>query len=299
MDERRLEVFVAVARHLSFSRAAVELHLSQPAVSQSVAALESECGAALIDRNRRSVRLTAAGRALLAGAEDLLRGMRELRGAVHAAQGDIAGDLAVAASLTIGEYVLPAVLGRFAHAYPRVSVRLAVENTERVALALLGGRADLGFVEGPVPAAGLSIHALREDELVVVAAPGHPWARLTHVPLEALLGEPIILREAGSGTRQVMEEHLRTAGADPAGLRVIMELGGIEAVKGAVESGAGVSIVSRSAVDKELRLESLIARPVRGLPMRRTLAAVLAQDRAALPAAQALLQLALGAARPR
>ena len=292
MEERRLEVFVAVARALSFSRAATSLHLSQPAVSQQIAALEADLGCRLIERSRRSVRLTEAGELLCGRAEALLREMRELRHAVLAVQDQIAGEFVVAASLTIAEYVLPPALGRFGRLYPLARARLTVQNTEQVALSLLSGRADLGFVEGPVAAPGLILQPWREDELVVVAAPDHPWAELRAVPLEALLAEPMVLREPGSGTRQVMEEHLRAAGVDPGALRVVMELSGTEAIKATVESGLGVSVLSRSALRRELRLRSLIARPVRGLPMRRTLATVLAEGRVVLPAARALLRLA-------
>jgi DNA-binding transcriptional LysR family regulator len=110
--------------------------------------------------------------------------------------------------------------------------------------------------------------------------------------VDALLAEPMVLRESGSGTRQVMEERLRAAGADPSALHVVLEVAGIEAVKGAVEAGIGVSIISRSAVEKELRLQSMVARPLRGVALRRTLAAILAEGRAALPAARALIRLA-------
>lgn len=292
MDERRLAVFVEVARQASFSRAAASLHVSQPAVSQQIAALEAELGARLLERNRRSVRLTEAGKEVLARAEPLLRDLRELRRAVTATAGLVAGDLRVAASLTIGDYVLPPVLGHFGRRYPRVRVRVTMENTERVGRSLVEDRADLGFIEGPLTLAGVQLRPFRQDELVVIAAAEHRWARLSSVPPAELVEEPLILREPGSGTRQVMEDHLRAAAIDPARLRVVMELSGIEAIKTAVAAGVGVSVMSRSAVANELRLGLLIARPVRGVPMWRTLATATATNRLLSPAARELARLA-------
>lgn len=292
MDERRLTVFAEVARHASFSRAAAQLHISQPAVSQQIAALEAELGVRLLERTRRSVRVTEAGKEVLARAEPLLRDMRELRRAVTAAAGVVAGDLRVAASLTLGEYVLPPVLGHFGRLHPRVHVRVTLENTEQVGRSLVEDRADLGFVEGPLALPGVVLRPFRQDELVVVAAAGHRWGRLRTVPPADLLEEPTVLREAGSGTRQVMEDHLRAAHLEPERLRVVMELSGIEAIKTAVASGVGVSVLSRSAIVKELRLGILIARPLRGLPIWRTLAAATAADRVVSPAARELAKLA-------
>lgn len=292
MEERRLEVFVAVARECSFSRAAATLHLSQPAVSQQVAALEAELGAPLVERGRRGTGLTDAGRALLPRAQRLLQDLRELRNAVTAADGEVAGQLVVAASLTMGEYVLPAMLGQLVRLHPRVQVRLAVQNTERVGLALLAAEADLGFIEGPTTTPGLALRPLRQDELVAIAHPGHAWATREDITIEDLFAEPVVLREPGSGTRQVLEAHLRAAGADPTGLRVALELSGLEGLKAAVEAGAGVSVVSRSALEKELRLQSLLARPVRGLGLQRELSAAWVEGRPLPRPAEALLRLA-------
>ena len=292
MDERRLAVFTEVARQCSFSRAALLLHISQPAVSQQVAALEAELGARLLERTRRSVRLTDAGKEVLARAEPLLRDLRELRRAVTATTDVVAGDLRVTASLTIGDYVLPPLLGRFGRLFPRVRVHVAAENTERVGRSLVEDTADIGFVEGPLAVPGVVVRPFRQDELVVIAAAEHRWVSLAAVPPAQLLDEAMILREPGSGTRQVMEDHLRAAGVDPAGLQVVMELAGIEAIKTAVAAGVGVSVLSRSAVAKEVRLGLLIARPVRGVPMWRTMATATAASRVVSPAARELARLA-------
>jgi DNA-binding transcriptional LysR family regulator len=294
MDERRLEVFVAVAQRLSFSAAARELHLSQPSVSQQVAALERELGAQLFERTSRRVRLTAAGAALLGRSGSLLREHADARRAVAAADGRIAGDLAVAASLTVGAYVLPAALARLASRHPELRVRVTIENSEQVAASLLEGRADVGFVEGDLHAPELVVHPLREDELVVVAAAGHRFAAAAEVPLADLVSEPFVLREPGSGTRQVAEAHLRAAGVDPATLRVVAELSSIDAIKAAVGAGLGVSIVSQSALPRGGSAWGLVARRIEGLRLTRQLAGVTVRGAPPLPATRSLLA-ALGA----
>lgn len=294
MDERRLEVFVAVARRLSFSDAARALHLSQPAVSQQVAALEGELGARLLDRGRRRTRLTAAGAALLPRAEALLRDHADARRAVAAAEGRIAGELTVAASLTVGAYVLPPALAELARRHPELRARVTIENTEQVLASLLAGRADVGFVEGEQEAEGVDFHPLREDELVVVAPPGHRFARLSAVPLGDLVAEPFVLREAGSGTRQVAESHLRAGGLDPESLRIVAELSGIDAIKAAVAAGMGLSIVSRSALAPTDRLVSLRIEDIR---MTRQMAAATLAGSRPLPAALRLVELVRASAR--
>jgi DNA-binding transcriptional LysR family regulator len=291
VDERRLRIFVAVAERLSFSAAARALHLSQPAVSQQVAALERDLGTALFERTTRRVRLTAAGAALLARASTLLREHAEARRAVAAAEGRIAGELAVAASLTIGAYVLPASLAQLAASYPELRVRVTIENTEQVAESLLGGRADVGLVEGELDAPELLLHPLRDDELVVIAPAGHRFAGYDEIPLDDLLREPFVLREEGSGTRQIAEAHLLEAGVDPAALRVVAVLSGIDAIKATVAAGLGVSIISGSAVPDRGAGAGLLARRVAGLRMTRQFAAATLRTTPPLPATRLLIEL--------
>lgn len=291
MDERRLEVFAAVARLLSFSEAARTLHLSQPAVSHQVAALETELGATLFDRSTRRVRLTAAGAALLARTDELLREHADARRAVAAAEGRIAGDLRIAASLTIGAYVLPPALAELVRRHPEVRTRVTIQNTEQVVASLRTGRADLGFVEGePVDDPAIVFRTIRDDELVVVAPRTHRFALLEQIPLAELASEPFVLREPGSGTRQVAEARLRAAGLDVGGLRVVVELSGIDAIKAAVAAGLGISIISRSAVgaaDAEL-----VQRRIEGIRITRRMAAAALARSSLLPAAALLVELA-------
>jgi len=298
MDPRRLRAFVTVARERSFTQAAATLHLSQSAISQQVSALEQDVGAALFIRSGRRVSLTREGAALLERAEALLADMESARRAIAAAQGRVAGDLRIASSLTIAGYVLPRPLTAFRRGNPDVRLTLRVRNTEDVVRALIGGDVDLGLVEGPVSSNRIELEHLFDDELAVIAPPDHRFAALDEIDLDDLLREPFVVREPGSGTRQVAEDALAAAGADPLALQVVAELSGIDAQKAVVEAGLGVSIVSTLTIRRELALGSLVARPVRGLTIRRELAAATVAGTPALPAARALVQ-ALRAAGPR
>lgn len=289
MDERRLEVFTTVARCLSFSEAARSLHLSQPAVSQQVATLEAELGAKLFERSTRRVRLTAAGSALLTRSDSLLREYADVRRTVAAAEGRIAGDLRIAASLTIGAYVLPPALAELARRHPEVRTRVTIQNTEEVVAALRTGRADLGFVEGEqVDDPAIAFRTLRQDELVVIAPAGHRFEALASVPLAELVNEPFVLREPGSGTRQVAESYLRSAGVDVGALRIVAELSGIDAIKAAVAAGLGVSLISKSALPAGQR-GTLVDRRIEGIRLMREMSAAVLARSPMLPAASLLL----------
>ena len=294
VDPRRLEAFVAVARERSFTRAALDLHLSQSAVSQQIRALERELGTQLLERTRRRVDLTPAGATLYERAERILRDLEGARRAVAAAAGEVAGALDVAASLTIAGYLLPAPLARLVAAHPDVRVSVRVENSEHVARALLSGEADLGFVEGELTPEGLRVEELQSDELVAIAPAGHRLAARDELRLADLAAEPFVAREPGSGTREVAEAELARAGFDPSRLRVVAELSGIDPIKGAVEAGLGLAIVSALTVRRELALGTLVARPIEGVTMRRRLVAAFAADRPPLPAARELVRLVRG-----
>lgn len=293
MDLRRLEAFVTVARERSFTRAALRLHVSQSAVSQQVVALERELGARLLDRTRRRVDLTQSGAAFYEHAERILSEAERARRAVAASQGAITGELDVAASLTTASYVLPPALAALVAAHPDVLLSMRVENTEDVVHGLLRGDADVGFVEGDVRADGIRLEPLFEDELVVIAPAGHRLAQRDEIRLADLAAEPFVNREHGSGTRQVAEAALERAGLDARELRVVAELSGIDAIKSAVEAGLGLAIVSALSIRKELRLGTLVARPVEGVELRRPLAAAFATQHAESPAARELVRLVL------
>ena len=262
MADRRLQVFHTVARLLSFTKAADNLHMTQPAVTFQVRQLEEYFNTRLFDRTHNRISLTEAGRRVYEYADKIFLLYDDMEGSVRELTGDVSGVLMIGASTTIAEYMLPALLGDFKAKYPHVGIRLKVSNTDAIVSMVEDNEIDLGVVEAPVANKNLVVELCRVDRLVAVLAPAHPLAERDRVAVSELLQFPYIAREEGSGTREVMQEYLRAAGLSANQLNTIMELGSPEAVKGAVEAGMGVSVLSRTTVNKELRLGTLVAVPL-------------------------------------
>jgi DNA-binding transcriptional LysR family regulator len=262
MADRRLQVFHTVARLLSFTKAADALHMTQPAVTFQVRQLEEYFNTRLFDRTHNRISLTEAGRRVYEYADKIFLLYDELESSVRELTGDVSGVLMIGASTTIAEYMLPALLGDFKARYPHVGIRLRVSNTDAVVSMVEDNEIDLAVVEAPVGNKNLVVELCRVDQLVAVTAPGHPLASQARVTVSDLLGYPYIAREEGSGTREVMHEYMRAAGIAVSGLNTIMELGSPESVKGAVEAGMGVSVLSITTVQKELQLGTLAAVPL-------------------------------------
>lgn len=287
-----LRAFCAVVEHDGFGAAAEVLQSTQPAVSLHVRALERQYGLPLLQRLSRGVRLTEAGAAVYTRATIVLRELAALDEEMSALKGLRGGRLAIGASTTIANYVLPALIGAFKARYPDVTIALEVENTEAIAGAVAAHRLTLGFIEGPVPAphaAALDVAPFRPDELVLVVAGTGPLAARASISLDELVALPFLAREPGSGTRKVIEEALRAAGAS---VRAYLELGHTEAIKTAVALGQGVSILSRHAVARECRAGELRILPIDGLRLERMLTAIVPRGVRPTPAEQAFLQLA-------
>lgn len=262
MSDRRLQVFQTVARLLSFTKAAEALHMTQPAVTFQVRQLEAHFDTRLFDRTHNRISLTEVGQRVYEYAERISRLYEEMDGAVRELTGDAGGTLLIGASYTIAEYMLPALLGGFKTSHPEVGIRLRVSNTEAVVAMVEDNEVDLGVVEAPVPNRGLVVELCRVDELVAVTAPGHPLADKERVAVAELLEYPYIGREKGPGRCEVVQEYLEAAAAASRKVDTVMEFGGPEAVKGAVEAGMGVAVLSRTTIQKELRLGTLVAIPL-------------------------------------
>ena len=272
MENFRLRVFRSVARHGSFSRAAEELLLTQPAVTQQIKALEEELGVPLFDRGGGSVRLTPGGQALLPYAEKLRKLSNEAVTAVTQAYGDHGGELALGASQTIGQYLLPRLIAGFLDAHPRMQVSARSGNSDAMLEALLAREIHMALVEGPELrnglGVGLRIEPFMEDRMVLVVPGGHEWAD-GEIALEALLGAPLLMREFGSGSRRVVEQALSAAGLKIKDLRVRMELDSTEGLLSAVEAGLGVTFVSQWVVRNRFGSGALKPARVRGLRLAR------------------------------
>lgn len=308
MENFRFRVFRAVAAEMSFRKASEVLHLSQPAVSQQIRALEEEAGAQLFDRtggdrHGSQIALTEAGRILLrhanAAAEIVARAQRELA-ALHAT---VSGELKLGASTTIAQYVLPRILGAFLQQHPEVHLSLISGNTEHIVEAVAEGRIELGIIEGPAMRRGVKTSRLMQDEMVLIVSPQHPWAtprRSAPHTIETgdLQQASILLRERGSGSRRVVERALRGAGLPLSSLRVLMELDSTEAIISGVEANLGVGFVSRSALSKVLRLGTVRTVDVQGFRVLRDFSFVRLAGAESSGAVAAFERFALAAANP-
>ncbi|MEU0373716.1 LysR family transcriptional regulator [Streptomyces sp. NPDC006283] len=268
-----LELLLAVARHGSLGRAAREIGITQPAASSRIRSMERQLGVALVDRSPRGSELTEAGSLVTDWARRIVEAAEAFDAGAQALRGRRDSRLRVAASMTIAEYLLPGWLIALRGERPDTAVSLIAGNSSAVAQRLLSGEADLGFVEGLAVPEGLDGTVIGHDRLFVVAAPSHAWARRRRAPVtpEELAGTPLVLRERGSGTRQVLDSALSRYGGLSAPL---MELASTTAVKAAAVSGAGPAVLSELAVTEELSSRRLARVPVEGVALERDLRAV-------------------------
>ncbi len=262
MADRRLQVFHTVAKLLSFTKAAETLHMTQPAVTFQVRQLEEYFNTRLFDRTHNRISLTEAGKRVYEYAGKIFETYAEMENAVRELTGEVSGVLIIGASTTIAEYMLPALLGDFKHQYPDVNVRLKVSNTDGIVSMVENNVIDLGVVEATVANKNLAVELCKRDQLVAIVPPSHPLADKEVLDAGELLKYPYICREEGSGTREVIIEYLQEVGLNPNELDVIMELGSPEAIKGAVEAGIGITILSKATLAKELKLGTLVAIPL-------------------------------------
>lgn len=254
LENFRLVVFRRVAEARSFRKAGEELYLTQPAVSQQIKALEEELGVQLFDRTGKHIVLTPAGQILLNYAEKTGELMVQAEREIASLEGSQAGRLALGASTTIAQYLLPRLLGEFCRRHPRVHARLISGNTEKVVAALEQNKIVLGLIEGPAQSQHVKTEPFLRDELVPIVAIGHPWATRSTIPLKELSQAPLVVREHGSGSRRVIEMAMERQGVRLGSLRIAMELDSTEAIKSAVEAGLGIGIVSQCAIAADLRL---------------------------------------------
>jgi len=268
MENFRLKVFRVVARHLNFTRAAEELLLTQPAVTQQIKALEDEYGVPLFDRRGGRILLTSAGAALLPYAEQLKAISDEAFEAVTSISGSHAGTLAIGASQTIGQYLLPNFVASFLREHPRVAITAISGNTDEMLTAVAEHRIQLALIEGPALRKDLHIEPFMQDQMVLVVPASHEWAG-QEVDIQELSRVPLLMREFGSGSRRVVENALAKAGLKKKDIKTVMELDSTEGLLSAVEAGLGATFVSRWAVRNQLALRTLAIAQVKGLKLLR------------------------------
>jgi DNA-binding transcriptional LysR family regulator len=289
MDLRYLRLFCRIVDRRSFSLAAEDLHITQPAASQQVRSLERELNATLLDRSSRRIAPTDAGQVLYRYAREILA-LHELACTeILDLQELVSGHVVIGASTGPGEHVLPDLLTRFRTQYPGVRVSLSVDDTQKVIERVVSREFEFGAVGATTHQPDLTVEPLVRDEVVLVCNPSHPWASRPSVTLDELEREPLIVQQEGAGIRAVVEGHLRAAGVVVEKLDIVAEMGLMESAKQATISGGGVTFVSRWAIGPELEHGTLVVVPVDDFVIRRDFYTVRSRSRVLSRAAEALL----------
>jgi DNA-binding transcriptional LysR family regulator len=280
-----LRLFAAVVKAGSFSRAADALHISQPAISKGVRVFELQVGCRLLDRTSKGVRVTREGEALARHAETLFAAERAAEEELLSLRSLDTGSLRIGASTTIATYVIAQYLGLFQRRYPGIELHLVSANTRDIAELMLSHSVEIALVEGPVEDSGLLSQTWRSDVMVLIANPSHPLARSGQpIDPKALEDEVLIVREPGSGSREIVAQALAAHGVRP---RRTLEIGSTEAIKQAVANGVGVSIVSSATIADQIELGRLETIAMKNLHISRELWQLKALGRIEIPAALA------------
>jgi DNA-binding transcriptional LysR family regulator len=288
MDTRQLQAFCAVVEKKSFSQAAEQLGVTQPAVSLQVRSLEQRLGQSLLDRSGRRVEPTEAGRRLYKSAQRMLALEEHLLEEVSADEGHLAGTLAIGASTGPGAHLVPLLLCEFQREHPDLHIALSIWDTQTVIERVANRQLELGVVGALRRHRSLEFEPLVRDEIVLAVPPGHQAAG-GRITVDELKDETLIVMQEGAGVRQVVEEELRRAGLRLRGVEPKLELGLQESVKSAVAAGYGVAFISRTAIEGELAAGRLAAAQVEGVEPARQIYLVRARGRSATRAAEAFL----------
>jgi DNA-binding transcriptional LysR family regulator len=289
MDLRQLEVFAKVYELRSFSKAGQALFLTQPTVSERISLLEGELSVRLFDRGGRETTPTRAGDLLFGYAKRILGLHAETKRAMDQFVGKIAGELALGGSTIPGEYILPALIGRFKEKHPEISISLLIRDTQGILDLVMEGRVEFGVVGAKINQRSLEYAPLLPDDLVLVVPSNHPWNGTQSVTLDALKEVPLVIREKGSGTRHFLEEALREAGVELESLKVVGVMGSTQAIKEAVKAGVGLSVISKRAVKEECAHGLLWCVKIEGLKAVRHFYVVTHKERTRSPLAEAFL----------
>lgn len=258
-----LKVFVEVAEQSNFSRAAERLNLSQPGVSIHIRNLENDFGIKLIHRTSKIVKLTEAGHILYTNAKQILSLYEQTREEIHALLQEVTGSIKIGASFTIGEYVLPYILAKFTHQYPKVDLQVNISNTEDIVQAIRSTNLDIALVEGQVDQEELKVGPpFMQDEMVVIAPPDDPLCSIPiKVDAKMLQDRVWVMRESGSGTRAYSELFIANSKLR---IKRMFEFNSTQSVKEAVMAGLGIAMLSNKAIAKEVEAERLSYIPIKG-----------------------------------
>jgi DNA-binding transcriptional LysR family regulator len=268
VNERKLRIFYEVSKELNMTKVAEKLYVSQPSISQAINDLENELDVKLFDRMGKKLYLTHEGSVFLNYARRILNIYDEAVKVIKEMNNSQRGKLKIGASTTIGIYILPDIIGKFSKTYCDVDISIIIENTENIVKLMEENHLDIAFVEGPVHSDEIEVENFYEDELVFITNQNHPWTKMKKVQKCDIVKEKVIIREKGSGTREVFIEALEQNSIE---YNIFMELGHTEAIKKAVEAGIGISCISKRCVKDEISYGKLAASEIEGLKINRSL----------------------------
>jgi len=276
MNERQLKIFYEVATKLSMTEAANSLFMTQPAISQTIKDLEKEYCVNFFDRIGKKLYLTNDGEIFLSYTRRILNLCDECSKEIMSSKDLKTGQLRIGASTTIGIYILTDIIGKYTKENKGIDVSITIENTNNIVNLILENKIDFAYVEGPVHSDELIVEKFCDDELVVITSVEHPFAKQKTIDIKALESEKIIMREKGSGTREVFENLLISHNLT---IRKFLELGNTEAIKKAVEASLGISCISKRAVQSELENKKLTAVPLQNIRISRKLSVIYHKDK--------------------
>jgi DNA-binding transcriptional LysR family regulator len=276
MDVRDLQVFLSVAKHLNYTRAGEEVNLSQPSVSVRIRQLERDLGSKLFEQLGKQIALTQAGQLLVSHAARVIAAMDDARHAIDELQGLERGLLRIGASTTPGMYLIPRTIAHFKQRYPKIEIRLAINDTRRIEEGVIRNDFDFGFVGGHLAGEEVDVVPWITDEIILIVPLGHRLAEKRSVTGQDLSSEKFIFRERGSATRAVVATHLRKLRVDA---EAVMEIENPESVKKAAQNGLGIALISAFAAETDLQAKTLVAVKIRNLEIRRELKIVYRRDK--------------------
>jgi len=286
MDLHQIQIFCTVIKLRSFSKAAEELYLTQPTVSGHIKNLEQEIGVKLLDRLGKQVMPTEAGDVLFRHGQELLALRDRTEEEIASMTGQVRGLLKIGGSTIPGAYILPSIIGAFKKQHPSTTIQLLIDDTTKIAQAVLNGDLHLGVVGAPMTDPQLVSYPYLLDELVIAVPAMHAWAKKRIITPDALHGAPFILRESGSGTRRIMEERLGKAGISITDLNTIAVMGSSDAVRQSIKGGLGISILSIRAIHDDIVAKRLAAVRVKGVPIERSFSIILRKGKSRSPLCQ-------------
>lgn len=270
MFDFRLKVFYTVARRLNFTKAAEELFITQPAVTKHIHEIENYYKTQLFQRNGTKIKLTPAGTTLLAHAEQLFAIYRNIEVDMAAINENVKGTIRIGASTTVAQYVLPKYLAAFRQKFPEINIALTANNTEYIENALIAGKIDFGIIEGQSKRPQIRYASFLKDEIVLCTRTGNPLIKKQTIALPALKELPLLMREQGSGSQEVIAAALKKAGVKTSQLKIEMVLESTESIKSYISSSDSVAFLSIHSILKELKSNELTIIDIKDLHIERT-----------------------------